>query len=113
MLTRFEHYAVTEMMGDADRPPRRNGTLCFSHEWERTAFGTALALAKNGDFEWETFRQRLIEAIGTWERDHDLQDPTWNYYDRFVEALENAVIEAGLATADEIQAALRTEVATQ
>jgi nitrile hydratase accessory protein len=109
MLTRFEHHAVTEMMGDVDRPPRLNGSLCFAHDWERMAFGIALALAKNGEFEWESFRQNLIEAIDNWEQTHDLQDPSWNYYDRFLEALETAVIGAGLATRDELSVALKSE----
>lgn len=113
MLTRFEQYAVTEMMGHVDRPPRLNGNLCFSQSWERIAFGTALALAKNGSFEWEAFRQQLIEAIGTWEQTHDVKDPTWNYYDRFLDALEKAVVDAGLATSDEMHAALCAEVRVQ
>ena len=100
MLTRFEHHAVTEMMGDVDRPPRLNGSLCFAQEWERVAFGIALALAKNGAFEWESFRQNLIETIGNWEQTHELQDPSWNYYDSFLEALEKAVLNSGLATQD-------------
>lgn len=32
MLTRFEQFAVTEMMGKPDTPPRANGTLCFGSE---------------------------------------------------------------------------------
>ena len=106
MLTRFEHFAVTEMMGGDDRPPRLNGSLCFSEEWERTAFGVALALAKSGAFEWDAFRQNLIEAIGGWERSHSLNDPAWNYYDRWQEALEKAVIDAGLISAEELRQSL-------
>jgi hypothetical protein len=70
MLTRFEHFAVTEMMGEPDTPPRANGTLCFRNEWERTAFGVALALAKQGYFEWDDFRDELIAEIGAWETAH-------------------------------------------
>lgn len=103
MLTRFEHHAVTEMMGGVDRPPRENGGLCFANDWERTAFGVALALAKNGDFEWEGFRANLIEAIGGWEKDHDLKDPSWNYYGHWLEALEKAVVDAGLISAEELK----------
>ena len=63
MLTRFEHFAVTEMMGEPETPPRANGSLCFSHDWERTAFGVALALARQGHFEWDDFRDELISEV--------------------------------------------------
>ena len=104
MLTGFEQFAVTSMMGAADTPPRANGGLCFSEEWERTAFGVALALAREGHFEWEDFRQQLIASIDGWERSHELDDASWNYYERWLAALENAVVESGLSTRDEIEA---------
>ena len=113
MLTRFEHFAVTEMIADVDRPPRANGRLCFSEEWERTAFGMALALAKSGSFEWDAFRQNLIASIHGWENTHDLGDPSWNYYDRWLEALERIAVDAGLITSDEIERRLGYECLTE
>lgn len=107
MLTQFEHFAVTTMMGKPDTPPRANGSLCFSSEWERSAFGMALALAKEGYFEWEDFRDELIDAIHIWETDHKLDDASWNYYDQWLAALERAIVKTGLASADEITAVLR------
>jgi nitrile hydratase accessory protein len=104
MQTRFEHFAVTSMMGSTDRPPRADGALKFAHEWERTAFGVALALAREGHFEWEEFRQRLIATIGDWEGRHEIDDPTWNYYDQWLAALESLVVAAGLASEAEIAA---------
>jgi nitrile hydratase accessory protein len=86
MQTRFEHFAVTSMIGSTDRPPRADGALKFAHEWERTAFGVALALSRDGHFEWEEFRQRLIATIGDWEGRHEIDDPTWNYYDQWLAA---------------------------
>lgn len=105
MLTSYEHYAVTDMLGDPDTPPRANGRLCFGHPWERQAFGIALSLSKAGHFEWEAFRQKLIEAIGAWERTHALDDPSWDYYECWLGALEAVVLEAGLATSDEVATA--------
>jgi nitrile hydratase accessory protein len=93
---------MTEMIGAVDRPPRTNGRLCCGEEWERTAFGVALALAKSGRFEWATFRQNLIDAIRGWESRHDLADPSWNYYARWLEVLERAAVESGLVTTAEI-----------
>lgn len=103
MQTRFEHFAVTEMMGNPDTPPRANGSLCFGHEWERTAFGVALALAKQGHFEWDDFREELIAEIKGWEDAHPDDRSSWDYYERFLVALENAVVKSGLVQADEIE----------
>jgi hypothetical protein len=48
MFTRFEEYAATQMLGHPDSPPRSEGKLFFSEEWQRTVFGMALALSKEG-----------------------------------------------------------------
>jgi nitrile hydratase accessory protein len=108
MQSQFEHFAVTSMMGAPDRPPRADGALRFAREWERTAFAVALALSRDGHFEWEDFRQRLITAIGAWEEQHGT-DPSWNYYDQWLAALEESVVASGLATEDEL--ASRAEAA--
>ncbi|WP_353642923.1 nitrile hydratase accessory protein [Mesorhizobium sp. WSM2239] len=103
MLTQFEHFAVTEMMGSADSPPRANGTLCFGSEWERTSFGLALALAKEGYFEWDDFRDELISSIKRWEEFHPLDRSSWNYYEQFLTALERAVVKTNLLTTQEMR----------
>jgi nitrile hydratase accessory protein len=108
MQTSFEHFAVTSMMGERDAPRRFNGKLCFSAAWERQAFGVALALSKAGHFDWEDFRQKLIAAIGEWENSHSLDDPSWSYYERWLTALERLVVEAQLATTEEIEARTRS-----
>ena len=102
MQTRFEHFAVTSMLGQGDSPPRLDGKLCFGEAWERQAFGVALALSKTGHFDWEDFRQKLIAAIGEWESSHALDDPSWSYYERWLTALERLVIEQQLVTPDEL-----------
>jgi len=102
MQTTFEHFAVTSMMGHSDSPPRINAKLCFAEDWERQAFGVALALSKAGHFDWEDFRQNLITAIGEWENSHSLDDSSWSYYERWLTALERVVIEAELVTGDEL-----------
>ncbi len=102
MLTNYEQFAVTSMMGGTDTPPRLNGTLCFEHEWERSAFGIALDLAKQGFFEWEDFRQELIAEIKQWESEHPLQDPSWDYYQLWLNALESTLIKAEVINSDEL-----------
>jgi nitrile hydratase accessory protein len=82
--------------------PRINAKLCFAEDWERQAFGVALALSKAGHFDWEDFRQNLITAIGEWENSHSLDDASWSDYERWLTALERVVIEAELVTVDEL-----------
>jgi nitrile hydratase accessory protein len=110
MQSRFEHFALTSMMGAPDRPPRADGALQFAHEWERTAFGIALALSRDGLFEWEDFRQHLIAAIGAWEERHGTEDPSWNYYDQWLDALEAVVVSSGLVSKKEITGRAAAEV---
>jgi nitrile hydratase accessory protein len=102
MLTQFEHFAVTSMMGKGASPPRANGTLCFSSEWKRSAFGMALALAREGYFEWDDFRDELIASIGRWEASHALDDASWDYYEHWLAALERAILKAGIAEPEEL-----------
>lgn len=111
MLTRFEHFALTSMAGSGDSPPRANGSLCFSEEWERSAFGVALALAREGHFEWEDFRRNLIAAIGDWERAQTPGNPSWNYYEQWLSALEATILQSGLATSDELSARIAAATA--
>jgi nitrile hydratase accessory protein len=106
MLTNYEHYAMTEMLGTPGAPPRTNGRLCFGSPWERQAFGMALSLSKAGYFEWASFQGNLIAAIKAWEQTHALDDPSWDYYACWVTALETTILESNLATASELSSAL-------
>lgn len=106
MFTRFEEYAASSMLGDPDSPPRRQGRLYFGRAWERQLFGLTLAVSKEGHFEWEDFRRRLIRAIGEWEALDCADQPPWDYYERFLAALEDALAEHGVVGAGELQARL-------
>jgi nitrile hydratase accessory protein len=96
MLTRFEHFAATSMLGSCEAPPRDNGELAFANDWERRAFGLAVALSKAGYFEWEDFRRALIDEIHGWEASHALDDASWQYYERWLAALERVLASSGL-----------------
>lgn len=106
MFTRFEEFAATQMLGQPDSPPRSQGRLHFDHDWQRKVFGMALALAKEGHFEWEDFRQQLIRSIGDWERLECGAQPPWDYYERFLEALARALELRRIATGGEIALAM-------
>lgn len=103
MFTRFEEYAATQMLGHLDSPPRKEGKLFFSEEWQRTVFGMALALSKQGHFEWEDFRHNLIANIAAWE--HEACDGTtrWDYYERYTMALIAILEHCGMLKSGELE----------
>lgn len=103
MQLRFEHFAATSLLGSEESPPRNNGELKFDRDWEGLAFGIALALAKKGHYEWEDFRQELIASIDEWESSHSLEDESWDYYQRWLIALERLAIESELIDATELE----------
>ena len=102
MFTKFEEYAANQMLGQPDSPPRTSGKLYFSEEWQRKVFGMAMALSKAGHFEWEDFRQKLIQSIAAWERDACGGQTTWDYYDRYAMALMAVLEEYGVIEAGEV-----------
>ena len=106
MQTCFEHFAATSMLGCKDAPPRQNGALAFTRPWERRAFGLALALSKEGHFEWEDFRQALIASIAAWESSHALDDPSWDYYEHWLVALDAVMQQSGLCDGASLRALL-------
>ncbi|MGY2292835.1 nitrile hydratase accessory protein [Pseudomonas sp. SDO528_S397] len=102
MFTRFEEFAAASMLGQPDSPPRAQGRLLFSQPWQREVFGLALALSKQGCFEWEAFRQHLIRAIARWEQQPCAEQPAWDYYERFLEALVAVLEDHALVTPFEL-----------
>lgn len=86
-----------------EAPPRQDGHLHFDRDWEKLAFGVAIALSKQGHYEWEDFRQTLIETINQWEATHDLDDPEWDYYQCWLAALEKLAIQSGIIQAEELE----------
>ena len=105
MFTRFEEYAATQMLGQPDSPPRSEGKLFFSDAWQRTVFGMALALSKQGHFEWEDFRQNLISSIAAWEKDACACDgkARWDYYERYTMALIAILEQCGILEPGELE----------
>jgi nitrile hydratase accessory protein len=96
---------------DVDGPealPRSNGELVFDAPWETRAFGLAIGLGREGVYEWEDFRRRLIGEIGAWEAEHptaaeDAEKEGWNYYDHWLTSLEGVLLEGDLMTAQEVE----------
>ncbi|GFM20961.1 MULTISPECIES: nitrile hydratase accessory protein [Mycobacteriaceae] len=68
----------------------------FDHEWQRRAFGLALALSEFGHYPWSEFQQSLIDTIGAWEQAPGDTRGEWEYYDHWVAALESVVDQHGI-----------------
>jgi nitrile hydratase accessory protein len=103
LFNSFEQFAAASMIGSADAPPRSNGELLFQRLWEGRAFGMAIALSKKGHYEWEDFRQELISSIADWEKEHGEYDPDWDYYERWLLALEHLLFELDLVDRQELE----------
>ena len=103
MFTRFEEYAATQMLGQPDSPPRSEGKLLFSEDWQRTVFGLALALSKEGHFEWEDFRHKLIHAIAAWEEKACTGQAAWDYYEHYTQALIEILNQCGILKPGELE----------
>lgn len=85
---------IASMQGQAALP-RRNGELVFDAPWQGRAFGIALGLHEAGVYDWEEFRQRLIQEVGA--------DEQRDYYEHWLAALERLAVERGLVTAGEYE----------
>ena len=70
----------------------------FEHDWQRRAFGLALALSEFGHYEWSDFQQSLIDTIGRWENTPETERGEWEYYDHWVTALAKVVDDHELLT---------------
>jgi nitrile hydratase accessory protein len=70
----------------------------FDHEWQRRAFGLALALSEFGHYQWTDFQQSLIDRIGRWEDTAESDRGAWEYYDHWVAALEKVIDDHGVLT---------------
>ena len=70
----------------------------FEHDWQRRAFGLALALSEFGHYAWSDFQASLIETIGRWENTPECERGGWEYYDHWVAALEKVIDDHHLLT---------------
>jgi nitrile hydratase accessory protein len=92
---------VDQVMSRMDGPaalPRRNGELVFEEPWQGRVFGMAVALHEQGAYEWEEFRQTLIDRIAAAER----RGWPFVYYEIWLETFESLLSAKGLVTRDEL-----------
>jgi nitrile hydratase accessory protein len=85
------------LMDGVSALPRDNGELVFSEPWEGRALAIAVALVEQLDLPWDEFRQRLIDAVA--------EDSDRPYYESWAVALESLVVDFGITTPAELDAA--------
>ena len=93
--------AILDATGPA-APPMANGELVFEMPWQGRIFGMATSLAEQGVYAWDDFRQRLIDRIAAWEANAPEGAP-YHYYDRFLEALEDVLVERDVVRSGELR----------
>jgi len=79
--------------------PRRNGEPIFNEPWESRIFGAAVVLCDREFFQWDEFRQRLIEKIASADQ---CGEPS-SYYECFLSAFERLLIDKGLCVEKEVE----------
>ncbi len=87
-------------------PPMANGEVIFDAPWQSRVFGMARALCESGYYDWDEFRDHLINEIGRWDSGHDI-DETYHYFDHFLAALSNLLAEKGLCEGDVLEDRIR------
>ena len=88
--------AIAEMPG-LTALPRKSGELVFHHHWERRAFALAVALCEQGTYDWDEFREHLIDSIAVSGETPESPDPdTPGYYEHWLESLERTLAGKGL-----------------
>jgi nitrile hydratase accessory protein len=65
----------------------------FDADWQRRAFGLAVALSEFGHYAWQDFQQELI---GSWQDAPADARGRWKYYEHWVAALNTVVQRHGL-----------------
>ena len=79
--------------------PRKNGELVFDAPWEGRAFGMAVALNENGEYEWSEFQSMLAAEIADAEQSNDSS----RYYERWLASLEKLLLDKGMLEAKELE----------
>ena len=100
-MTTRELIDVLDTEGPA-APPRPNGELLFEAPWEARLFGITMSMFEAGLFEWEEFRELLIDEIQSWEAAGHPEEE-WRYYERWAAAFERLLAGKALCAAPELQ----------
>ena len=91
-------------------PPMANGDIVFEAPWQSRVFGMARALCEAGLYEWDDFRERLIDEISRHDEAAAVAGSGYAYFDHFLSAFEQLLADRQLCDGDELN--LRRELLT-
>jgi len=76
-------------MNNIEALPRKSGELVFHDNWEKRIFAMVVALYQQGHFEWNEFKDLLIEQIRLNGETPEKPDPAKpGYYEFWINNLE-------------------------
>jgi hypothetical protein len=91
--TSDQHFVASRILASLDTDDQ---ALSRQDVWKQRALGVALALSRDGHFEWEDFRQALLKQLGACR---SVGEASWSFCQRWLLALESVVGTAGLVDA--------------
>jgi nitrile hydratase accessory protein len=86
---------IADMRGQSALP-RDNGELVFAAPWEGRALAMAIGVVQALGLTWDEFRLHLIGQIAG--------NSTCTYYESWLAALEDLLVERGPVSAEELAA---------
>lgn len=92
--------ALLDALPHRERIRGQDSEVSFDAAWELRAVALAVAGHQGGHYDWQRFQQALIAAIQRWEASES--EVPWRYYDRWLEALESVLAEAGMVAPSEV-----------
>ena len=105
-MSRRDSMQHVEDLGDDLAVPRRNGELEFQAPWEGRVFGMAVAMSDQQQFDWNAFRDRLVDEIAAADEYGDDS----GYYERWLASFERLLIETNVVTPEELDARTAEQV---
>jgi nitrile hydratase accessory protein len=101
LMNRATDSRISDMAG-VEALPRRSGELVFHENWERRAFALTVSLCDSGYFDWETFRQELVETIkNPSESSVEGSCLAPGYYEHWLHALEKTLNKVAIISPKE------------
>jgi nitrile hydratase accessory protein len=101
---------VEQLLTELPGPGGDAEALSFSDPWELRAFALAVAAYHRGLYDWSEFQLALIGSIRRWEGDPE-REP-WQYYERWLEALETVLSGTGVLAGTELDGRTAEALAT-
>ena len=82
--------------------PEDAGNINFQAPWQARAFSIVLSLYEKDLFTWNEFQSRLIEQVQDEDHAQINNQPESVYYQQWISALENLLVEKGICNPEEI-----------